>query len=150
MSRPFFSIVVTTYNRARIVRRCIESCLAQSFDDYELLVVDDASDDGTVEMLRTYHDPRLRVIVHDTNRGIDPARHTGASNACGEWIVVVDSDDELVPEALARLNAAIRGLPDGVTVVRSRLVHDDGCVTPSWIPTGPYGYEDRIRWADDE
>lgn len=150
MSHPFFSIVVTTYNRERIVRRCLDSCLAQSFGDFEVVVVDDASGDGTVAALEAYEDPRLRVVAHERNRGINPARHTGASAARGEWVVVVDSDWELMPNALERLRAVIDGLPEGVRVVRFRLLWDDGSVTPTFVPSEPFGYEGRIRWAEEE
>ncbi len=151
MSHPTFSIVITTYNRARIVRRCIDSCLAQSFEDFELVVVDDGSSDGTAAVLAGhYDDPRLRIVAHETNRGINPSRHTGATSARGEWVVVIDSDDELLPGALQRLRELIAELPQGVRVLRSRQLHDDGHVTPSFVPDGPYGYEGRIGWAEAE
>jgi glycosyltransferase involved in cell wall biosynthesis len=151
MSDPTFSIVITTYNRARIVCRCIDACLAQTFSGFEIVVVDDGSADDTQAVLaERYDDPRLRVVAHETNRGINPSRHTGATNAKGEWVVVVDSDDELLPEALARLHELIAELPDGVRVLRSRQLHDDGHITPSFVPDGPYGYEGRIRWAEAE
>ena len=113
-------------------------------------MVDDGSSDATVTALETLSDPRLRVVAHDQNRGINPSRFTGVANAHGEWVVVVDSDDELVPGALARLREIIAGLPPEVRVVRSRQRHDDGGVTPSFLPDGPYGYEGRIRWAEAE
>lgn len=151
MSDPTFSIVITTYNRARIVRRCIDSCLAQSFEDFEIVVVDDGSSDDTAALLaKQYDDPRLRLVAHESNRGINPSRHTGASNARGAWVVVIDSDDELLPGALERLRELIAGLPEDVRVLRSRQVHDDGHVTPSFVPEGPYDYEGRIRWAEAE
>jgi glycosyltransferase involved in cell wall biosynthesis len=147
---PFFSVVVPTYNRSRIVRRCVDSCLAQSFEDFEVVVVDDHSDDDTVRELERYDDPRLRVVVHDRNRGISPSRQTGAESARGEWVVVVDSDWELMPGALARLREIVAGLPEDVCVVRFRLVWDDGAVTPRFTPREPIGYEGRIRWAEEE
>ena len=150
MGTPFFSVVITTYNRERIVRRCVDSCLGQSFDDLEVVVVDDASTDGTVAALEAYEDPRLRVVRHERNRGINPARHTGTDEARGEWIVVVDSDWELLPNALERLHEAIEDLPEGVRVVRFRMRWDDGSVTPTSIPDGPFGYEGRIRWVEEE
>jgi glycosyltransferase involved in cell wall biosynthesis len=150
MSHPFFSIVVTTFNRSQIVGRCVRSCLAQTFTDFELIVVDDKSTDDTIEMLERIQDSRIRIISHDENRGINPARHTGATSAAGEWIVVMDSDDELVPDALERLHVVIRALPDDIRVVRSRLQHDDGRITPQFVPDGPYDYIGRIRWAEAE
>lgn len=151
MSPPTFSIVITTYNRARIVCRCIDACLAQSTEDFEIVVVDDGSGDDTVAMLgERYDDPRLRLVRHEANRGINPSRHSGVASAQGEWVVVVDSDDELLPGALERLRELIEGLPEGVRVLRSRQLHDDGHVTPSFVPDGPYDYEGRIRWAEAE
>jgi glycosyltransferase involved in cell wall biosynthesis len=150
MSNPFFSVVITTYNRARILRRCLDSCLAQSWTDFEVVVVDDGSSDDTIAALAEDPDPRLRVVAHERNRGINPARFTGAGNARGEWVVVIDSDDELVPRALERLHEIIAELPPEVRVVRARQLHDDGHVTPAFVPDGPYGYEGRIRWAEAE
>lgn len=151
MSDPTFSIVITTYNRARIVCRCIDACLAQTLGDFEIVVVDDGSADDTQAVLaERYDDPRLRVVTHESNRGINPSRHTGATNAKGEWVVVVDSDDELMPNALERLHELIADLPDGVRVLRSRQLHDDGHITPSFVPDSPYRYEGRIRWAEAE
>src|SRR6476646_1897081 len=151
MSDPTFSIVITTYNRARIVCRCIDACLAQTFSDFEIVVVDDGSSDETLAVLgERYDDPRLRVVAHEANRGINPARHTGATNARVEWVIVIDSDDELLPGALTRLRELIEELPEGVRVLRSRQVHDDGHITPSFVPDGPYGYEGRIRWVEAE
>jgi hypothetical protein len=150
LAAPFFSVVVPTYNRERSICRCVESCLRQSHEDFELVVVDDHSHDGTLEALRRYEDPRLRVVVHESNLGISPSRQTGAEHARGEWLVLVDSDWELMPAALARLREIIEDLPEDVSVVRFRLVWDDGSVTPRFTPPGPIGYEGRIRWAEEE
>jgi glycosyltransferase involved in cell wall biosynthesis len=151
MPPPYFSVVITTYNRAQIVRRAIDSCLGQSFEDFEVLLVDDGSEDGTVERLEAdYDDSRLRILAHDANRGINPSRQTGVAAARGSWVVVLDSDDELMPGALERLRELIDCLPEGVEVLRSRQLHDDGMVTPVFVPDGPYGYEGRIGWAEAE
>jgi hypothetical protein len=150
MSGPFFSIVITTYDRARIVRRCVDSCLAQSFPDFEVVVVDDGSTDDTVQSLERIDNPRLRVVAHESNRGMNASRRTGVANSNGEWIVIFDSDDELFRHTLARLHEIIERLPEEVWVVRSRLLWDDGHVTPSFVPAEPYGYEGRIRWAEAE
>jgi glycosyltransferase involved in cell wall biosynthesis len=150
MSEPFFSIVVPTYNRLELVTRCIESCLAQTYRDFEVVVVDDGSTDGTRSALEERWDSRIRVVSHDVNRGIDPARYTGVSHARGRWILVVDSDCELAARALQRIHEIILGLPPGVRVVRSRLQLDDGTVTPDFVPDSPVGYEARIRFVADE
>ncbi len=150
MATPFFSIVVPTYNRERIVCRCVDSCLRQSFEDFELIVVDDHSTDGTIAVLERYDDPRLKVVRHECNRGISPSRHTGVVNSTGTWVVIVDSDWELLPEALERMREIVSELPDDVRVMRSRLIWDDGRVTPLFTPPEPIGYEGRISWAEAE
>jgi glycosyltransferase involved in cell wall biosynthesis len=147
---PLFSIVITTFNREDIVRRCLDSCLAQSFGDFEAIVVDDASSDRTVPALGEYDDPRVRVVVHEENRGISAARHSGVAAARGQWIVVVDSDWELMPHSLERLAELIAGLPAGVRAIRSRLLWDDGRITPAFMPSQPIDYEGRIRWVEEE
>jgi hypothetical protein len=150
MPRPFFSVVVPTYNRASIVMRCVESCFLQTFTDFEVIVVDDASTDRTVSALAGCGDSRLRVVVHESNQSINPSLYTGVSHARGEWIVVIGSDWELFPHALGRLFDITRKLPHDVRVVRFRLLWDDGHVTPAFVPQGPVGYDERIRWVDEE
>ena len=84
---PFFSVIVSSYNRAASAERCVHSCLAQSFVDFEVVVVDDASTDDTVAVLERLTDSRMRIVKHDVNRGINPARSTGVGNSRGEWLV---------------------------------------------------------------
>lgn len=150
MPSPLFSIVITTYNREDIVRRCVDSCLGQSFGDFQLLVVDDASEDDTVAALGRYEDDRLEVVAHASNRGISAARNTGVMHARGAWVVVIDSDWELLPNTLERLRELIEEAPPQVRVIRSQLRWDDGRVTPHFMPAEPIGYEGRIRWVEAE
>jgi glycosyltransferase involved in cell wall biosynthesis len=145
---PFFSVLVTAYNRAPIVSRCLDSCLQQSWEDFEVVVVDDGSSDGTRAMLEARGDPRLRVAGHERNRGISAARATAVAHARGEWLVVVDSDWELFPHTLGRLREIVTALP-GVHVVRSRLVWDDGHVTPAFVPEGLVDYRARLEWMEE-
>ena len=147
---PFFSIIITTYNRDGFVQRCVNSCLHQIFTDFEVIVVDDGSTDGTVVALEGIGDSRLRVLRHGANRGISPSRHTGVSHAQGDWVVVLDSDWGLVPHALQRLSEIIAQLPADVRVLRSRLLLDGTRVIPAFVPEGPIRYEQRIIWAEEE
>ncbi|MGZ4199133.1 MAG: glycosyltransferase family 2 protein, partial [Thermoleophilia bacterium] len=98
------SIVLPTANRAATLPRAIASVLRQTFTDWELLVVDDGSTDDTAAILAGYDDPRIHVYRHDRNRGVTAAKNTGFDHITGEWFVMVDSDDEIVPEALAVLH----------------------------------------------
>lgn len=90
------SVVVPTYNRAAVVGRAIDSVLAQTFGDFELIVVDDASTDETSALLASYSDPRLIALVHDTNRGGGASRNTAIDVAKGEFVAFLDSDCEFL------------------------------------------------------
>lgn len=147
-SRPFFSVLVTAYNRAHELPRCLDSCRRQPFGDYEIVVVDDGSTDDTGAVLAALDEPRLRVVRHDRNRGISPARATGARHARGEWLVVLDSDWELMPGALTRLKEIIDARPPEVRIIRSRLQADTGELQPGVLPSGVTGYEGRLQWCN--
>ena len=88
----------------------MDSVLLQSFTDFELLIVDDGSTDGTMDSLADLSDPRIRCLAHPTNRGASAARNTGIEAARGTWVAFQDSDDEWLPRKLekqmARLSAA--------------------------------------------
>src|SRR5687767_11003972 len=89
---PWFSVVVPLYNKRSFIRRAVVSVLSQSFTDFELIVVDDGSTDGSFEEIRDIADPRLRLI-HQRNQGEGLARNTGMAAARGVWIAFLDADD---------------------------------------------------------
>lgn len=89
---PRVSVIIPTYNRADKVRNGIESVLAQSFENLEVIVVDDGSSDGTGQMLREAYGDRIRYFAQ-TNQGVSVARNRGIEEANGEWIAFLDSDD---------------------------------------------------------
>lgn len=102
---PFFSVVICTYNRADVVGGAIRSVLAQTFDDIELLVVDDGSADDTPAVLAAFDDPRMRVIRRP-NGGLSAARNTGIGAATGRYVIFLDDDDEASADWLAALAGA--------------------------------------------
>jgi glycosyltransferase involved in cell wall biosynthesis len=97
---PMVSVIIPTYNRRHTILRAIESVLAQSFTDFEILVVDDGSTDDTLETMAALTDDRIRVIRHASNRGAAAARNTGMRTARGEFIAWLDSDDEWLPDKI--------------------------------------------------
>lgn len=99
---PTVSVVIPTYNRVDVLPRAVESVLDQTYEDFELLVVDDGSSDGTLSLLDSYDDPRVRVVSHGVNRGANVARNTGIEHANGEFVAFLDSDDSWHPEKLHR------------------------------------------------
>lgn len=94
MPSPQISVIVPVYNTEKYLRRCIDSILAQTFTDFELLLIDDGSTDGSGAICDEYalKDSRVRVF-HESNSGVSSARNLGLNNVRGEWISFVDSDD---------------------------------------------------------
>jgi glycosyltransferase involved in cell wall biosynthesis len=124
LASPLISIVIPTHNRAAILQRALDSVVAQTFQDYEVIVVDDASKDNTQAFLRTYESARLRVLRNETNRGVSAARNLGARAARGEFITFLDDDDALRPDALDALNERISNVPGLDFLWGGRLVHE--------------------------
>lgn len=95
------SVIVPVYNTAQFLPRCIDSIISQSFTDFELLLIDDGSIDGSGQICDAYaeKDNRIRVF-HKENGGVSSARNMGLDNAKGEWLAFVDSDDLLAEGAL--------------------------------------------------
>jgi len=101
MPKPTVSVIIPAFNRAQFIGNAIRSILHQSLREFELIVVDDGSTDGTAQVVRSFDDPRLSLIRHDRNRGIPAARNTGLENARGTFIAWLDSDDVARPQRLA-------------------------------------------------
>lgn len=140
------TIVVPVYNRAGLVGRCLRSCLSQAGENVEILVVDDASSDGTADAVRAFAHPRLRLFVQDRNKGVCAARGRGVSEARGKWIAFVDSDDELLDGAVGALLAAIKDCPSECGAIYHRDLHVNGIVSPASVPRyGVLRYEDYIE-----
>lgn len=109
---PTVSVIIPTYNRADAIGRTIDSVLAQSIDDIEVLIVDDASADGTVDVVESYDDPRVTLVRHETNLGGSAARNTGIEAASGRYVAFLDSDDEWYPRKLERQVGLLEGRDD--------------------------------------
>jgi glycosyltransferase involved in cell wall biosynthesis len=110
-TQPRVSVVMPTYNQSRFIRRAIASLQAQRLRDWELVIVDDGSTDGTPEIVRGVADPRLRLIETPRNAGAAAARNLGIAEARGDWIAFQDSDDEWLPLKLERQMARLLAPP---------------------------------------
>src|SRR5262245_40778764 len=96
--QPVVSVIIPTYNRAGFLESAITSALAQTLQDFEIIIVDDASQDDTEKMLGQFQDSRITLVRHKTNQGIAAARNTGVVNAKGKYIAFLDDDDEWLPD----------------------------------------------------
>jgi glycosyltransferase involved in cell wall biosynthesis len=101
---PKISVIIPTCNRAHLIDGAIKSVLDQTFQDFELIVVDDGSKDNTEEIIKRFQqeDSRIRYIRHDLNKGGNAARNTGLRNAKGEYVAFLDSDDSWLPTKLEK------------------------------------------------
>jgi glycosyltransferase involved in cell wall biosynthesis len=150
MTAPFFSIVITVYNRPVEILRCVQSCLSQSYAELELIVVNDCSTDSTPQVLEQFDDSRLKIIHHSSNRGAGAARNTGDKAAQGEWVIRLDSDHALLPGALETLHDICMELPVDIAVMGACYQWESGMITPRILPAGDLDYIERICWAEAE
>jgi glycosyltransferase involved in cell wall biosynthesis len=135
--KPTVSVVIPTYNRAHLIGRVIDGVLDQTYEDFEIIVVDDGSSDNTEEVVRSLKDKRIRYIRHEKNKGAPAARNTGIRTANGEYIAFQDSDDEWVPEKLEKQMKFFENAPQEVGVVYTgflRIVNGWGGYIPyPWV-----------------
>ncbi len=102
---PKISVIIPTYNRRHLLPFAIQSILDQTYTDFEIIVVDDASTDGTKEVLSRFKDKRIRYIRHGENRGISAARNTGIHASKGDFVAFLDDDDTHLPgKLMSQLN----------------------------------------------
>jgi glycosyltransferase involved in cell wall biosynthesis len=125
-----FTVLVPVYNRPVLVRETIDSVLAQSFTDYELVIIDDGSTDETPEVLRSYGD-RLKII-RQQNQGPEAARHRAAAETDGEYFVLLDSDDLLLPHSLATYDLIIRHVNSPPVVIGAMAPYRTGEPLPNF------------------
>lgn len=124
MTLPLVSVLMTAYNREKYIAEAIESVLASTFKDFELIIVDDCSKDRTVEIARRYlSDPRVQVHLNEKNLGDYPNRNCAASLARGKYLKYVDADDYIYPHGLAIMVDIIERFPDAALGLVSLDLH---------------------------
>ena len=96
MQDPYISVIVPLYNKEDSIESTINSVLNQSYNNCELIIVNDGSSDRSVEIVRGINDNRI-VLIEQNNGGPSKARNTGVTNSHGSWILFLDADDELMP-----------------------------------------------------
>ena len=103
--KPEVSVIIPTYNCQSYIAQALESVFAQTCRNFEIILVDDASTDGTLEVARSFNDKRLKIIARPQNRGVSSVRNCGIQHARGNWIALLDADDWYAPERLENLLA---------------------------------------------
>lgn len=129
---PFFSVVMPVYNRANIVAESIESILAQTFTDYEIIVVDDGSTDDTVSVIQKYSNIR---ILKQENSGPGEARNLAARHATGRYLAFLDSDDLWFPWSLETYAAVIAENDSPSFIAGKHFVFKDACKIEQAVET---------------
>ena len=116
MSAPAISVLMAAYNGSAWLPETLASLDAQTFVDFEVIVVDDGSTDDTLAFLEAWPDPRVRVVAAETNRGPVEARNRAFALARGRYIAALDQDDICLPERFARQIAYLEAHPEVVLV----------------------------------
>jgi glycosyltransferase involved in cell wall biosynthesis len=137
---PFFSVVIPLYNKSLTISRTLESVLAQSWTDFEILVVNDGSTDKGAEIARSYTDPRIQVI-DQSNAGESAARNRGIEEAQADRIAFLDADDEYLPGFLQTIRELMERYPEaGAYTTAFQVRKSFGSFVPKFdgIPGGPW------------
>ena len=143
-----FSIIIPLYNKAPYIRKALESVLAQTYEDYELIIIDDGSTDGSAEIAEAIlQDPASRLLplafrlLKQQNAGVSAARNNGVAQASGEYIAFLDADDWWEPTYLERMVQLIEDYPEAGLYASNYYYHKD-CVNiiKVDIPTGYFNY----------
>lgn len=133
-----FSVIIPIYNVEKYLDECVQSVLAQTYDDFEVILVDDGSPDNCPEMCDNYADKDKRVtVIHKQNGGLSDARNAGLALATGEYVIFIDSDDWWDDRnALQLLANQLRAAPDADIIFFRRKIHiGDRCFCQSDIDT---------------
>lgn len=123
LSQPLISVILPTYNGSRYLREAIDSCVAQTYQNWELIVVDDCSTDATPTIVAGYvsHDPRIKSIRHQVNKKLPTALNTGHAAARGDYLTWTSDDNKFLPLAIEKMTRFLQDNP------RVGLVYTD-CV----------------------
>lgn len=139
-----FSIIIPVYNVEKYIDKCMYTVMHQSFDDYEVIVVDDESPDHSMDIVQKYVDafPGRIHVIHQKNTRQGGARNRGVQAAKGEYILFVDSDDYVHTDMLKVVDAHLRETPSDILVFQHAPVTPDGAMIPSEVygslPSGTY------------
>ena len=147
-SHPSFSVVIPVFNRPREIQRAVKSCLEQQYAGFEIVVVDDGSTDDTQAAVRQWANKRVTIVTHSGNRGVCAARNTGVRSARGEWLVFLDSDDELLPGALDLMARRIQETSSTVQRLFFCYAYPDRGQSAAPVVEEVLDYARYLSWAE--
>ena len=139
MQNPFFSVIIPAYNLEKYIATALQSVLAQTFRDFEIIIVNDGSTDETVSIIQSFHDPRIHLFSQP-NRGVSQARNIGMRKARGAYFAFLDGDDYWYPEHLELANDFFNLHPE-ILVYSNRHMLDE----LANVPPRPSPYPAFIR-----
>ena len=140
-NEPHVSIIIPMYNRERYIREAINSVLSQTFQDFEIVVIDDGSDDSSVNIVESITDNRIHIYKNESNMGIPRARNIGLLHARGEYIAILDSDDVMRPARLEKQIAYLNNNREYVGVGSwSNSIDEQGSIK-KYLRTRPVSHE---------
>ena len=116
-NKPLVSVILPTFNRAKLLSRAINSVLKQSYYNLECIVVDDGSIDNTEKVVKSINDNRIVYLKHNYNKHASAARNTGIAKSKGKFIAFLDDDDQWLPKKLEKQISLIQKLPPSVGLI---------------------------------
>ena len=131
------SIIIPLYNKETSIATALRGVLAQTYQDFEVVVVDDGSTDGGAAVVETFTDPRIRLIRQE-NGGVSAARNRGIAEARGEHVAFLDADDEWMPEFLEEIAALIAEYPESRARATNYIFNSNGVKSPTILRKMPF------------
>lgn len=143
--KPLVSIVLPVYNGARFLRDSIDSCLMQTYPNIELIVVDDASKDNSVDIVKSFDDDRIRLICHPVNKKLPMALNTGFANSSGSYLTWTSDDNYYVPTAIAEMVTFLKEHPEIDFLFANQYDVDESGKVVGEVKPGPF--EKLTEWC---
>ena len=144
---PFFSVIIPVYNKEKFIEKTLESVLNQTFTDFEVIVINDCSTDGSLEKVRKFIFENLKIIQHDKNRGLSATRNTGIKNSNGVVMAFLDADDTWDSGYLEKIHSLHIEFPEAKLLATNYtdVINQNVMITPKnfYIP-----YENDIIVED--
>ena len=149
------SVIIPVYNVEKYLERCLDSVLRQTFDNLEILCVNDCSPDNSLIILQEYakKDSRIKIFTHDKNKGLSASRNTGLRNATGKFIYFLDSDDWIEDDFLKKMHTAItKNNQKAVCSTNILYAYEDSSVKPLMKRNfsdviKPYSMSCQMAWS---